>query len=189
MVSVNVIRLLAVMKHGVLNKECTMRNSRRSDTPAMVGRRKRSRETFTGVLVLALSIGVISYIHSTSLSGVDRRENSYELNAYFDRSDGLAVNGEVRVAGVPVGKVVAQTLSKYYQARVTLHIDADITLPDDSVAVVHSSSLLGPKFIEILPGGSERIIPPLGEIRYTQGAIPIDNLLEHILSRAKVRRV
>lgn len=149
------------------------------------------KEIWVGVLVLALSTGMVGYLYGADSTGVGRQaigqEAGYTVVAYFNRSDGLTMGGEVRVAGIPVGQVIVQTLKKNYQVRTTLHIVSSIRIPDDSAAVIQSDSLLGPKFIELVPGGSERIIPPGGMIRYTQDAILIDDLLERILARARGR--
>lgn len=149
--------------------------------------KEKNREIFLGVLTLTLSLGIITCIHN-NLFVLNKSEKHYEVSAFFNRSDGLTVNGAVRIAGVTVGKVVSQTLSENYQVKITLQIDTNIVLPEDSIAVIYSDSLLGQKCVEILPGGSERIISPSGEIHYTQGTIPIDGLLERILAYAKSKK-
>ncbi len=154
---------------------------KKDDEPEMTD---GGREAWIGGLVLAFGVSLVGYFYGSE--GLkDKREAGYRVVAHFSRSDGLARGGEVRLAGVPVGQVVGQTLGENYQVRVTLHMAEGIGMPGDSVAVIHSDSLLGPKFIEILPGGSERMIPPDGSIRYTQDAVLIDDLLEHILARAR----
>ncbi|VBB69674.1 ABC-type transport system involved in resistance to organic solvents, periplasmic component [invertebrate metagenome] len=146
-----------------------------------------SREIWIGVLVLALGMGIGGYFYG-GLGSVraDKLGTGYTVVAHFNRSDGLATGGEVRLAGVSVGRILSQRLGSDYQVWTTLHIVAGVHIPDDSAAVIHSDGLLGPKFIELVPGGSHRMIPPGSVIRYTQDAIVIDDLLERILARARV---
>ena len=144
------------------------------------------RETWVGVLVLALGMGVMGGVHS--LRAPEGGEgNGYAVVARFNRNDGLVRGAEVRLAGVPVGWVRGHVLEEHYQVAVTLHMAESVALPEDSAAAIHSDGLLGPKFIEILPGGSERTIPAGGTIRHTQDAILLDDLLGHILARARMR--
>ncbi|KAF0119311.1 MAG: ABC-type transport system involved in resistance to organic solvent periplasmic component [Rhodospirillaceae bacterium] len=147
---------------------------------------RMDREIWVGVLVLALGTGVMGGVYG--FRAVEGEGNDgYAVVARFNRSDGLVRGAEVRLAGVPVGRVRGHVLSEHYQVAVTLHMAAHIVLPEDSAAAIHSDGLLGPKFIEILPGGSERAIPPGGTMRYTQDAILLDDLLERILARVRMR--
>ena len=149
--------------------------------------RGSSRETWMGVLVLVLGISIGGYFYGPGLTGIEKQGTGYTIVAHFNRSDGLATGGEVRLAGVSIGRVINQRLGSNYQVWTTLHIFAGIKIPDDSAAVIHSDGLLGPKFIEFIPGGSERALVPGDVIHYTQDSILIDDLLERILIRASAR--
>ena len=94
----------------------------------------------------------------------------------------------VRLAGVNVGKVVDAKLDDDFKAILTLEIKDNIQLPDDSSASIVSSGMMGPKYIEIEPGGSEDIIPRGGEFAYTQDAMVIEELLDRIVSIGKANR-
>ena len=151
--------------------------------------RESSREIWIGVLILALGVSIGGYFYSFGSEMVEKQYTGtgYTIAAHFNRSDGLATGGEVRLAGVSVGRVINKRLGSNYQVWTTLHIAAGIKIPDDSAAVIHSDGLLGPKFVELLPGGSDRLLTSGDVISYTQDSILIDDLLEHILIRAKAR--
>ena len=55
----------------------------------------------------------------------------------------------------------------------------DVKLTEDSIASIKTRGLIGEKFVQISPGGSERMIKPGGKI--TEVEPPID--LEELLSK------
>ena len=70
----------------------------------------------------------------------------------------------------------------------TLEIKDGIELPDDSSASIVSSGLMGPKYIEIEPGGSMDMLPKGGEFAYTQDAMVLEELLDRIVGIGKANR-
>ncbi len=137
--------------------------------------RRNFAEVLIGAVVLLVAAGFLAYAiaHSgrTTVSG-------YLLYAKFDHIDGLAVGGDVRVAGVKVGSIDSTTLDpKTYQAVVGLTVSDDVKLPKDSSAVITSESLLGGKYLALAPGGDEAMLQPGQTIAITQGSINIEELL------------
>ena len=112
----------------------------------------------------------------------------YSLIARFNRTDGLVVGDLVRLAGMDVGKVVAAKLDDNYKAVLTLEIKDSVKVPDDSSASIVSSGLMGAKYIEIEPGGSEDMMESGAEFSYTQDAMVIEELLDRIVSIGKANR-
>ncbi len=114
--------------------------------------------------------------------------NYYPVKARFNRTDGLLVGDLVRLAGMNVGKVVDAQLDENFKAVLTLEVKENVQLPDDSSASIVSSGLMGPKYIEIEPGGSFDMIAPGGEFSYTQDAMVIEELLDRIVGIGKANR-
>jgi phospholipid/cholesterol/gamma-HCH transport system substrate-binding protein len=94
----------------------------------------------------------------------------YEVSAEFSDVGGLKIGSAIEIAGVDVGRVKRITLDKY-QARVVLNLPESLRIQEDAIASVKTKGLIGEKYIEITPGGSEKIIHPGGRIRETQPAI------------------
>lgn len=114
-------------------------------------------------------------------------KNFYHVNASFGRTDGLLVGDKVRMAGVDVGRVVDAKLDPNYNAILKLEIKDGLKIPDDSSASIVSSGLMGSKYIEIEPGGSEEYIPNDGEFSYTQDAMVLEELLDRIVAIGKAK--
>ena len=112
----------------------------------------------------------------------------YDLYARFNRTDGLLVGDLVRLSGMDIGRVVNAKLDKDFKAILTLEIKDSIKLPDDSSAAIVSSGIMGNKYIEIEPGGSEDMLSQGDEFAYTQDAMVLEELIERIIGIGKAKR-
>lgn len=133
-------------------------------------------ETLIGAVVLAVATVFLVFAYSTA--GVRSTVTGYEVMARFDRIDGLATGSDVRLSGIKIGSVTGQSLdTRTYQAVVRLNIDSAVKLPDDSSAKVATEGLLGGSYLSIEPGGSDAMLKSGGEIKFTQGAISLVDLI------------
>ena len=139
--------------------------------------------------ILALIIFAVLFCFM-AFSGNDYKhidENFYHINATFGQTDGLLVGDKVRMSGVDIGRVVGAKLDINYNAILKLEIRGDLKIPDDSSASIVSSGLMGSKYIEIEPGGSEDFIENNGEFSYTQDAMVLEELLDRIIAIGKAK--
>ncbi len=100
----------------------------------------------------------------------------FEIYGVFSNVGGLKVGSSVEIAGVNVGRVKSIALENY-QAHVVLNFSKSFRIQEDAIASVKTKGLIGEKYIEITPGGSEKIIQPGGRIRETQPAIDMEGLI------------
>jgi phospholipid/cholesterol/gamma-HCH transport system substrate-binding protein len=100
----------------------------------------------------------------------------YEIYAIFSNIGGLKTGSSIEIAGVDVGRVKSITLDNY-QAQVILSLPWTLKIQEDAIALVKTKGLIGEKYIEITPGGSEKIIQPGGRIRETQPAVDLEGLI------------
>jgi phospholipid/cholesterol/gamma-HCH transport system substrate-binding protein len=103
---------------------------------------------------------------------------TYQLTASFGSVSGLKSGAIVEIAGVPVGKVDEIRFdATRYEAVVTLAIDNGITLQEDSIASVRTAGIIGDRYIDISPGGSDVEIQDGGRIIETESAINLEELV------------
>ena len=107
-------------------------------------------------------------------------EKGYKLYAEFTDVGGLKNGATVEIAGVEIGRVKKISLSDY-QAKVEMQINSDVKIQEDAIAAVKTKGLLGEKYIQISPGGSDEIIPPGGEIRETQPPIDLERAIGNFI--------
>jgi phospholipid/cholesterol/gamma-HCH transport system substrate-binding protein len=100
----------------------------------------------------------------------------YEIYAIFSNIGGLRTGSSIEIAGVDVGRVKRIILDNY-QAHVVLDLPWSVKIQEDAIALVKTKGLIGEKYIEITPGGSEKIIQPGGRIRETQPAVDLEELI------------
>ena len=110
---------------------------------------KMTAETKVGAVTL---LGIALLIGTAIFYGAIRfGEAGYPLYVDFDRVDGLKIGGQVRYAGVDVGRVVQLGVTEKGKARATLRIWAGNQIPVGSLFAIGSDGLLGDKFIMISP--------------------------------------
>jgi len=143
-------------------------------------------ETAVG-LFLILGFLCFAYL-SIKLGGIELWGNSknYTVEARFDSVAGLKVGASVEIGGVKVGKVESVRLDpKEYEAVVDLDILKEIKLQDDSIASIRTAGIIGDRYVDIAPGGSEDYIAPGGEITETESAINLEELVSKYIFEKK----
>ena len=100
----------------------------------------------------------------------------YPVKAVFSTVKGLKKDTVVEIAGVEVGKVDTIKLVNY-EAVVTLLIRDDIKLQEDAIASIRTKGLLGEKYVEIAPGGSDVLIQPGATLHDTEPPIDLEKLI------------
>jgi phospholipid/cholesterol/gamma-HCH transport system substrate-binding protein len=145
----------------------------------------RRREAIIGAGVMLLGAAVLAFAYGASNRAA---VPGYELVARFNKAEGIGVGSDVRLAGVPIGKVVGQSLDDRFRAVIRFRVAPDILIPDDSAALIQTDGLLGAKFIALQPGADETNMKPGEELRYTQDSMNVQDLLEMIIAQGKAKR-
>ncbi len=137
--------------------------------------KKFDLELAVGLFIIAgiLCLGYLS-IKLGKMEIVGKK--GYEIYGVFSNIGGLKVGSSVEIAGVDVGRVTNIALDNY-QARVVLNFSKDVDIQQDAIASIKTRGLIGEKYIEITPGGSEENIKPGGRIQETQPAVDIEGLI------------
>jgi phospholipid/cholesterol/gamma-HCH transport system substrate-binding protein len=129
-------------------------------------------------LFLVTGILALAYL-SVNLGRVDiLGRQGYVVYADFPTVGGLKSGAAVEMAGVPIGRVQSIGLHDY-QARITLRIGQDVKLQQDAIVSIKTKGLIGEKFVQINPGGSDKIVSGGG--RLTEVEAPVD--LEELISK------
>jgi phospholipid/cholesterol/gamma-HCH transport system substrate-binding protein len=139
------------------------------------------RDLIVGLFVLA-GLAAIAYL-SIWIGGFEwYTAGKLKLSAGFNETGGLDVRAPVVIAGVKVGEVSAITLGKDFRARVTLDLDSSLQLPADTSASILTSGILGDRYIELNPGGDEKILKSGDEITWTQPAMILEKLVGQFIT-------
>lgn len=128
-------------------------------------------------LFLVVGIIALSYV-SVKLGRMEWvGGGGYQVAAVFPSAGGLKVGAVVEIAGIEIGRIKSLSLNDDYQARVVFDIHRRVILQDDSIASIKTKGLLGEKYVDITPGGSEEMIHEGGVIYDTEPPIDLEALI------------
>lgn len=120
---------------------------------------KLTAEAKVGLLILAGSI-VLLYMTFAVGKYEFGEKKGYVITAKFDSVAGIDVKAAVRMAGVRIGSVEKVELVDS-RARLTLRIYPDVRISRNAEAVIKTMGLLGEKYVEIIPPGSQSFNPSI----------------------------
>ena len=129
---------------------------------------------------LFLVAGFLSFIYLTvKLGDIEYfADETYKVTASFNSISGLKEGALVEIAGVKVGKVTNIRLNNdEYEAEVLLEINKDVKLQEDSIAAIRTAGIIGDRFVNIKPGGSDIYIEDGDELEETESAISLEELV------------
>ena len=132
-------------------------------------------EVVMGAVVLLAAAGFIALAYEAAdMKGA----GGYQIIAEFGSTGGLAVGDDVRISGIKVGQIIAQQLDPVtYVAKVSMSIDPTVKIPSDSSARITSASLLGGNYLELLPGGADKVLETGAIIYDTRDPVSLTDLL------------
>ncbi len=138
-----------------------------------------SREARVGIFVLMGLLILTYFTFRVSKWGLIA-ERGYRVTVDFETAAGLEPKGDVKMAGVPIGKVEDIQLAGN-RARLVLRIRPEVHIPVDSVASIQTQGLLGEKYVELLPGkDSQRTLPPGGQVTNTLAPTNLDAIVRKV---------
>ena len=115
----------------------------------------RGLRTVTIVALVAALVGG-AYVLFSAGGGGDRK-----ITAYFTSAVGIYPGDQVRVIGVPVGKIVSIE-PRPSDVKITMKVSEELKIPADAKALIISPNLVAARFIQLTPV-------------YTGGAVMSDN--------------
>jgi phospholipid/cholesterol/gamma-HCH transport system substrate-binding protein len=143
---------------------------------------RKGIETLVGLFVLLGLLAIVFLALKAANLATFRVGGTYAVTAKFDNIGGLKVRAPVKSAGVTIGRVAAIALdTSSYQGTVTMELEEGIAFPTDTSAKILTSGLLGDQYIGLEPGGAEQNLKPGDEIRMTQSAVVLENLIGQFL--------
>jgi phospholipid/cholesterol/gamma-HCH transport system substrate-binding protein len=137
-------------------------------------------ESVVGAIVLVVAVWFLVYSYQTG-AGASVGDGQ-RIVAKFTSADGVNEGAAVRISGIVVGKVASLKLDPVsYLAEVTLSLDASAKIPKDSSIAVKSESLLGGRYLAIEPGADSTMLADGGEIKFTQPAVSLEDMIGKLI--------
>ena len=109
-------------------------------------------QIFASAVFVLSCFGVLLYMWITFGGSSPLKPKGYEVRADFPEATLLAQTADVRISGVPVGRVVAKQRHGN-RTRVTMEIRSKYApLPRDTRALLRLKTLFGETYVELTPG-------------------------------------
>lgn len=107
--------------------------------------------------------GLLLYLWVAFGGGFPLKPEGYRFHIRFGEATQLAQQADVRISGVPVGKVVKLELGPGETTDATIQMDERYApIPRDSRAILRTKTLLGETFVELTPGHKQDGLLPEG---------------------------
>ena len=137
--------------------------------------KKYSAELTVGIFVV---LGIVALAYLSIRLGDVRLfgQDGYLVYAEFSSSEGLNEGSPVEIAGVEAGTVEVISLENY-SSLVKMRIKDGVLLPEDTIASIRSTGLIGEKHIKLNPGGSDTVLKNGDRITDTEPSISIEELI------------
>jgi len=127
----------------------------------------RGLRNVTIIALVALLVGGVYVLFSSG-------GNGRKVFGYFTSAVGLYPGDQVRILGVPVGKIDAIEPGPS-DVKITMSVSNDVKIPKDARAVIMSPNLVSARFVQLTPaytGGA--VLPEGGSIDLARTAVPVE---------------
>lgn len=143
----------------------------------------KTLETTVGLFVVGGLAALFLLAMRVSNMGTFAEKGGYVIKARFENVGGLKVRSPVKMAGVPLGRVVAIRFDdETYEAVVEMAIQPrHRRLPADTTASILTSGLLGEQYVGLDPGGEDKFLKNGEEIKITQSSLVLEKLIGQFL--------
>lgn len=134
--------------------------------------------------------GLLLFLWVSFGGPIPLKPEGYRFTTKFPEATTLAVESDVRIAGVNVGKVKTLEVDPTDNRTIaTIQLDeAYAPLPEDSRAILRAKTLLGETYVELTPGtNGAKEIPEGGRLERTQvrDQVAIDEIFEALDSETR----
>jgi phospholipid/cholesterol/gamma-HCH transport system substrate-binding protein len=149
--------------------------------------------TVTRILVavgFALScFGLLLFLWLAFGGPIPLKPEGYRFTVPFDEATQLAVESDVRISGVSVGKVKRIDLNDEGLAEATIEVDERYApIPADTEAILRQKTLLGETYVELTPGSDDaQSLPEDGNLPEAQvsEAVQLDEIFRAFDDRTR----
>ena len=140
-------------------------------------------ETEKKIRIKKFFYGIIAFIILLNLVLMKKNIVEEDVNNYFARFnkiDGVSVGTDVVISGIKVGEVKEIFIKDYYP-QISMNVDKNLEISDDSSVSIQTDGLFGKKFLLIEIGGNNVYLKNGEKFSFSEDSIVIEKLLEKII--------
>ncbi len=128
--------------------------------------------------------GIIAFIILLNLVFTEKNRGGRDVNNYFatfNKIDGVSVGTDVVISGIKVGEVKEIFIKNNYP-QISISVNKNIEISDDSSVSIQTDGLFGKKFLLIEIGGNDVYLKNDEKFSFSEDSIVIEELLGKIIS-------
>ena len=140
-------------------------------------------ETEKKIRIKKFFYGIIAFIIMLNLVLTEKNLVEGDVNNYFatfNKIDGVSVGTDVVISGIKVGEVKEIFIKDNYP-QISINVNKNIDISDDSSVSIQTDGLFGKKFLLIEIGGNNVYLKNGERFSFSEDLIVIEELLGKII--------
>ena len=140
-------------------------------------------ETEKKIRIKKFFYGIIAFIILLNLVLTEKNVAGGDVNNYFatfNKIDGVSVGTDVVISGIKVGEVKEIFIKDNYP-QISINVNKNIEISDDSSVSIQTDGLFGKKFLLIEIGGNDVYLKNGEKFSFSEDSIVIEDLLGKII--------
>ena len=140
-------------------------------------------ETEKKIRIKKFFYGIIAFIILLNLVLTNKNRTGEDVNNYFatfNKIDGVSVGTDVVISGIKVGEVKEIFIKDNYP-QISINVNKNIEISDDSSVSIQTDGLFGKKFLLIEIGGNNVYLKDGERFSFSEDSIVIEELLGKII--------
>ena len=140
-------------------------------------------ETEKKIRITKFFYGITVFIILFNLIFTEKNIRGGDVNNYlatFNKVDGVSVGTDVVISGIKVGQV-NQVFIKDNYPQISMNINKNLKISDDSSVSIQTDGLFGKKFLLIEIGGNDVYLKSGEKFSFSEDSIVIEELLGKII--------
>ena len=140
-------------------------------------------ETEKKIRIKKFFYGIMAFIILLNLILTNKNRVGEDVNNYFatfNKIDGVSVGTDVVISGIKVGEVKEIFIKDNYP-QISINVNKNIEISDDSSVSIQTDGLFGKKFLLIEIGGNNVYLKNGEKFSFSEDSIVIEELLRKII--------
>ena len=140
-------------------------------------------ETEKKIRITKFFYGIIVFIILLNLIFTEKNIRGEDVNNYlatFNKVDGVSVGTDVVISSIKVGQV-NQVFIKDNYPQISMNVNKNLKISDDSSVSIQTDGLFGKKFLLIEIGGNDVYLKNGEKFSFSEDSIVIEELLGKII--------
>jgi phospholipid/cholesterol/gamma-HCH transport system substrate-binding protein len=143
---------------------------------------KITNELKTGLIVVAaIAVAAVFWLKTTNFSN-----KPYRLRTQFNYAEGLKADSVVKLSGIEIGRIenIKFTYTPETRVELTLLLNNDAKIHEDSIAYISSSGIVGDAFLGLTPGSPDRPFVKDGDTVSSEDPVEMRKIMKQVDSIA-----